>query len=266
MNSGGGVYVGGGGLTLDGTSPPGVTFSGNTAPGGGSAVATSFNVTVQGTNVTLGGDVLINGGGNWTNSPGSAISPTNLVISGGTFNANDSTTNISGNFTFRPTPGNEIAFPGTFNSGTGTFNFTGAGAQSINGPNSPTFNNLVVNKPSGTLTLGVNSPVKSNLTVSSGVLDLGAFTANRTAAGGTLTVSNGATLKIGGTNSLPDQLRDARPRPEQHGRVRGIGRADDHGDELRQPDEQLYGAHAHFRQGRRSVSRAPSPRGPTRTR
>src|ERR1051325_5030325 len=33
--------------------------------------------------------------------------------------------------------------------------------------------------------------------------DLGAFTANRTAAGGTLTVSNGATLKIGGTNGMP---------------------------------------------------------------
>ena len=160
-------------------------------------------MTVQGTNVTLGGDVLIGGGGNWTNSPGSVISPTNVTISGGTFNANDSTTNMSGNFTFGPTPGNEIAFPGTFNSGTGTFNFNGSGAQSIIGPNSPTFNNLVVNKPSGTLTLGVNSPVKSNLTVSSGVLDLGAFTANRTAAGGTLTVSNGATLKIGGANSLP---------------------------------------------------------------
>ena len=202
-NAGGGIYVGGGGLTLDGTTLPGVTISGNTAPGGGSTIATTFNVTVQGTNVTLGGDVLIGGGGNWTNSPGSVISPTNVVISGGTFNANDSTTNMGGNFTFGPTPGNEIAFPGTFNSGTGTFNFNGSGAQSIIGPNSPTFNNLVVNKPSGTLTLGVNSSVKSNLTVTSGVFDLGAFTANRTAAGGALTVSNGATLKIGGANSLP---------------------------------------------------------------
>ena len=171
--------------------------------GRGSTIATTFNVTVQGTNVTLGGDVLIGGGGNWTNSPGSVISPTNVTIRGGTFNANDSTTNMSGNFTFGPTPGNEMAFPGTFNSGTGTFNFNGSGAQSIIGPKSPTFNNLVVNKPSGTLTLGVNSSVKSNLTVSSGVLDLGAFTANRTAAGGTLTVNNGATLRIGGANSLP---------------------------------------------------------------
>src|SRR4051794_16668420 len=201
--AGGGSPVGGGGLTLNGTAPSTVTMSGNTAAGGGTSVGTAFNVTVQGTGVTLGGDVLIGGGGNWTNSPGSVIAPTDVAIKGGTFNANDSTTNISGNFTFGPTPGNEIAFPGTFNSGTGTFNFTASGAQSVIGPNSPTFNNLVVNKPSGSLTLGVNSPVKSNLTVSSGVLDLGAFTANRTVAGGTLTVSNGATLKIGGTNSLP---------------------------------------------------------------
>jgi hypothetical protein len=100
-------------------------------------------VTVQGTGVTLGGDVLIGGGGNWTNSAGSVISPTNVTISGGTFNANDSTTNMSGNFTFGPTPGNEAAFPGTFNSGTGTFNFNGSGAQSISGPGSPTVNNRI---------------------------------------------------------------------------------------------------------------------------
>src|SRR5215213_8542610 len=202
-NAGGGIYVGGGGLTLNGTAPSTVTLSGNTAGGGGTSIGTAFNVTVQGTGVSLGGDVLIGGGGNWTNSAGSVIAPTDVTIKGGTFNANDSTTNINGNFTFGPTPGNEAAFPGTFNSGTGTFNFNGSGAQSIIGPKSPTFNNLVVNKPSGALTLGVNSSVKSNLTVTSGTLDLAAFTANRTAAGGTLTVANGAVLKIGGTNSLP---------------------------------------------------------------
>jgi len=44
-----------------------------------------------------------------------------------------------------------------------------------------------------------------NITVSAGTLDLSTFTANRgtTVAGGTFTVSNGATLKIGGTNTFP---------------------------------------------------------------
>jgi uncharacterized repeat protein (TIGR01451 family) len=39
--------------------------------------------------------------------------------------------------------------------------------------------------------------------VSGGILDLSGYTANRVSSGGTLTVSNGATLKIGGTNSFP---------------------------------------------------------------
>ena len=199
-NRGGAIYVAGGnGLTLNGTSAPGVTFTGNTATTAGSTISTAGAVTVTGTNVTLGGSAEVTTNGSWTNSPGSAISPTDFVIQGGVFNGNDSTTNIGGNFSF-----DDGTFDtGAFNSGTGVFNFNGSGAQSITGASSPAFNNLVVNKPSGTLTLGVNSPVKSNLTVSSGVFDLGAFTVNRTAAGGTLTVSNGATLRIGGTNSLP---------------------------------------------------------------
>jgi hypothetical protein len=41
------------------------------------------------------------------------------------------------------------------------------------------------------------------LTLTAGTFDLGAFTVNRSAAGGTLTVSNGTLLKVGGTNPLP---------------------------------------------------------------
>ena len=56
---------------------------------------------------------------------------------------------------------------------------------------------------SGTKTLAGTENVAGNLTISAGTFDLGANTINRTAAGGTLTVSNGATLKIGGTNTFP---------------------------------------------------------------
>ena len=42
-----------------------------------------------------------------------------------------------------------------------------------------------------------------NLSITAGVFDLGSYTCNRSAAGGTLAVSDGATLKIGGTNTLP---------------------------------------------------------------
>jgi len=53
----------------------------------------------------------------------------------------------------------------------------------------------------GTLNSGANNTLSStNVTVSGGTLDFSSYTESAT---GTLTVSNGATLKIGGTNSLP---------------------------------------------------------------
>ncbi|HKB65147.1 MAG TPA: DUF4214 domain-containing protein [Pyrinomonadaceae bacterium] len=214
---GGGIYVGGGGLVLNGTSPT-IVFSGNTATIAGSSISTGASVNVSGTNTTIGGDIHIPTNGIWTNNAGSALSPTNVVISGGTFNMNNSTMTVTGNFLLGPGPavggtfngntgtvnvaGNFTANAGgagpatTFNAGTGTFNFNGAGAQAINGTLSPTFNNLTVNKGGGSLTLGVNVGVASNLTVTAGTFDLSTFTANRTAAGGTLTVSNGATLRF----------------------------------------------------------------------
>src|SRR5258706_284594 len=214
---GGGIYVGGGGLVLNGTSPT-IVFSGNTATIAGSSISTGASVNVSGTNTTIGGDIHIPTNGIWTNNAGSALSPTNVVISGGTFNMNNSTMTVTGNFLLGPgqavggtfngntgtvnVAGNFTANAGgagpatTFNAGTGTFNFNGAGAQAINGTISPTFNNLTVNKGGGSLTLGVNVGVASNLTVTAGTFDLSTFTANRTAAGGTLTVSNGATLRF----------------------------------------------------------------------
>jgi hypothetical protein len=56
---------------------------------------------------------------------------------------------------------------------------------------------------SGTKTLTGTENVAGNLTISGGTFDLGANTINRTTAGGTLTLSNGAGLKIGGTNAFP---------------------------------------------------------------
>jgi hypothetical protein len=91
---------------------------------------------------------------------------------------------------------------GTFTANTATVTFNGTGDQSIGGTSTTAFGTLIINK-TGTATLGVNITTSSNLTVTSGTLDLGTYTANRTASGGTLTVSNGATLKIGGTNSMP---------------------------------------------------------------
>ena len=178
--------------------------------------------------MTIGGEIEVTTNGSWTNSAGSTLAPTNIVVEGGTFNCSSSTMNVSGNLTLRPQQGagkggtfnadtgviniaGDVSLtaggssPATsFNAGTGTVNFNGGTAQGISGTLSPTFNNLVVTKTGGSaLTLSTVVSVASNLTVTSGVFDLGTNTANRTASGGTLTVSNGGTLKIGGTNTLP---------------------------------------------------------------
>ena len=53
-----------------------------------------------------------------------------------------------------------------------TVTLDGAGAQSIAGSLSPTFNNLIISNTGNTVTSGVNSIVTGNLSVSSGTFDL----------------------------------------------------------------------------------------------
>jgi hypothetical protein len=74
-----------------------------------------------------------------------------------------------------------------------------------------TYSNLKISgsgtkTPNGNLNaLASTTATNGNINVSAGTLDLSTFTANRgtTIAGGTLTVANGATLKMGGTNTFP---------------------------------------------------------------
>lgn len=74
-----------------------------------------------------------------------------------------------------------------------------AGSNSTQG-----LNNVTVNLAAGeTLTLNANRTPDGTLTISAGTFDLSTFTINRSVGGGTLTISNGAKLKIGGTNTFP---------------------------------------------------------------
>jgi len=86
-------------------------------------------------------------------------------------------------------------------NGTGaTVNYNRSGAQNVY---ATTYTNLITSG-SGIKTLAGNSSITGNLTVNSAsTLDLSTYTANRSISGGTLTVASGATLKIGGTNTLP---------------------------------------------------------------
>jgi predicted outer membrane repeat protein len=155
-NRGGGIYVTGT-LTLDGTTAT-ITFSGNSATTAGSSISTAGAVTAKGTNVTIGGDLEVTTNGSWTNTNGvgTSISPTNVVIAGGTWTSNDSTTNVSGNFSFNT---------GTFNANTGTFNFNGSGTQSISNNSSITFNTLTDSNTTQPLTANNSFVVGGTLNV-----------------------------------------------------------------------------------------------------
>jgi predicted outer membrane repeat protein len=206
-NRGGGIYVGGGSLLLNGATPT-ITFSGNTSTSGGSSISTAAPVNVDGTNTTIGGDIEMSTGGVWTNNTGSTLAPTNVVLTGGTLNMNNSTMNISGNLTIGPAAivgstfngntgtvniqGNFVLNAGgapatAFNAGTGTFNFNGTGAQSISNGTSITFNNLTDSNVTQPLTLNNSLAVNGNLTANGGTATLAPVAGTVISGTGTLT-------------------------------------------------------------------------------
>ncbi len=190
---GGGIYVGGGSLLLNGTSPS-ITFSGNTATTAGSSISAASAVNVSGTNTTLGGDLEVTTNGIWTNNVGSTISPTNFIIGGtGSFTGNDSTTNMGGNFQFAS---------GTFNAGTGLFNFNGSTAQSITNSSSITFNNLTDANTTQPLTLNNSLAVNGTLNVNGANAILDPVAATVISGSGTLTGTG--TARVRRTAGTPD--------------------------------------------------------------
>jgi hypothetical protein len=129
---------------------------------------------------------------------GTASATAGNTLSMGVFNQTAGTFNDGGyTITVTGTGASTWTKSGTYTA-SGTVNFTGASPQ-IGVSN---FNNLQISVGS-TATLTGNATVAGNLTVSTGTFDLSGNTANRSGAGGTLTVTNGASLKIGGTNTFP---------------------------------------------------------------
>ena len=195
-----------------------VSNAGTFSPASAATISVKGNWTNTGTSTATGGTVTFNGTGNqaiggtsvttFNNlvinpSAGITVSVTNniqvlgnLTASTGIFSAGSSNITVGGNWT------NNASTAG-FTAGTGTVTFNGSIAQAIAGLFVTTFNNLTISNIGNTVTAGINISVSGNLSVSGGTLNLGSFTANRASAGGTLTVSNGTTLKIGGTTTLP---------------------------------------------------------------
>ena len=147
--------------------------------------------TLPGTALSIHGDFSMSGTATATAGAAMTITGNFTLGSGTTFTTGALSHSIGGNFSNNG---------GTFTATGSTITFDGSGAQAVA---AATYHNLTIAKSGGTATLSGSITVNSDLTVSSGALDLSTFTANRASAGGTLTVSNGATLSIGGTGTLP---------------------------------------------------------------
>ena len=120
----------------------------------------------------------------------------NLTISAGILNINAYNITIAGNWI-------NNASTVAFTPGTRSVTFNGTSAKSIGGSFATTFYDLIIANTGSTLSLGVNANIVNSLLVSAGTFDLGSFSANRVTSGGSLTISNNTTLKIGGTNTFP---------------------------------------------------------------
>ena len=112
------------------------------------------------------------------------------ISSGATLNCDAVNINTGGNWTNS----------GTYLFSSGNVIMNGTGEQSIS---AGSFNNLTINKSSGITTLTGNNTLYGNLNIVSGTLDLSTFTINRQSTGGSLSISAGSILTVGGANNFP---------------------------------------------------------------
>lgn len=160
----------------------------NTGTGFPTNLAGDLIINNPGNTVTLSAARTIANGGLVNLTAGTLAAGTNLTM------ASTSTMNRSeGSMTGTPQGGGTYDVNYTGNSKTTGTELAGSGLRTV-----------TVNLTAGqTLTLDANRAPDGNLTITAGTFDLSTFTINRSGAGGILTLSNGATLKIGGTNSFP---------------------------------------------------------------
>ncbi|WP_165764679.1 autotransporter-associated beta strand repeat-containing protein [Flavobacterium cyanobacteriorum] len=129
----------------------------------------------------------------------------NLTLSGGTLSITAGRVlTINGNLTVTGSATLSLGAGAAIRYGTGgnlIYNLpgsltTGAEWPATFGPNNVTVDN-------GTITLSADRAISGNLNINAGTLDIGANTLSRAVSGGTLTLANGAILRIGGTGTFP---------------------------------------------------------------
>jgi hypothetical protein len=133
---------------------------------------------------TVGGNLVVTNGGAFQVAAALTISNDVVIYTNATLDGSSATVSVSGDWTNN----------GTFTPGAGTVVFTGTNSQYIA---STTFNNLTINKSANTALLAGNLVLNGDLTVAAGTLDLGTFSAARSAVGGTFTLAANTDLRIG---------------------------------------------------------------------
>ena len=192
------------------TSP---TATGNIQVGGARTLPVTANYIYNGTaNQNTGTGLPTNLTGILTiNNPGNTVTLSNAetIATGGTINIVAGTFAAATNLTMATTSAitrSGGAMTGT-PQGAGVYNvtYTGNSMTTTTELTGSGLNNVTVNLTAGqTLTLDANRTPDGSLSVTSGIFDLSTFTINRSAsAAGPLAISNGAVLRIGGTNPAP---------------------------------------------------------------
>lgn len=178
-----------------------VTFSGSSQTLTGTTTFRKVIINTTST-LTLGSPITVNSTFtlNGVLDPGTNLVTCSNLTVGSTATLRVNTTAFSSNYSTNPTltAGCIVSYIGTVN-------------QTIN--SSLTYSTLAISGTGFTKSLTANlssnlissDSTKGRIIVASGTLDIGNFTANRgtTVAGGLFQVSNGATLRIGGTNVFP---------------------------------------------------------------
>src|SRR6266540_1467025 len=170
--------------TLHGGSGLTMTVAGDWSDNGAFDGQTS-TVIITGTADPLNGSAIAGIGSTTFN---------HLIIANGGLVAAEGDFNVAGNFTHN----------GSFDGTGGTVTFTGNTASIVGGANSPiTFGALTVAKNAASAVLAADLTGLLDLTVASGTLDTATRVLSQDVAGGDLSIQAGATMKIGGTNTLP---------------------------------------------------------------
>ena len=152
---------------------------------------TSTAAYTSGINQSITGNLTVSGLGKLSLSVPVLNVAGNVSITGSNLEANASAIDVKGNWS--------TATGSSFTAGSSTVTFSGSAIQTVS---ATTFNNLTVNK-SQALTTGGNLALTGNLNIQAGTLEMNSHTVNRTTAGGTLQLANGATILTKGTVGFP---------------------------------------------------------------